>query len=425
MTGRSIELMPQDDREARMAWSQVIEPGERPAIAVVEHMGAEQAWLWMLESGQRIASEQPHDVPQRLTRSVLRWFDQAQQVRLDQLRRDVAGSDATVVIPSDPQWPPLCDSLDGDRPICLWLRGNVNWWRDTQRTVSLVGARAATNYGIAIASDFAADLAHSSTAVISGGAFGIDIAAHRGAYGVGGTTVAFLAGGIDNMYPKANETTLLNIAQSSGAVISELGPGAKPLRSRFLRRNRLIAAAGQATVVVEAGMRSGAMSTARHASELLRPLGAVPGPITSRVSQGCHALIRDALAVCVTSVSDIAELVGSSTAESTEQAGQSQEESPLSYFPQPVVPSRPADTRRTTDDRPEFTGGADFQPPPWLATAMTTLIAQLRRGRGQSLDELVMATGLAANTVLAALGELELRGAAAWRGRGWQRTNST
>jgi DNA processing protein len=173
--------------------------------------------------------------------------------------------------------------------------------------VSIVGARAATAYGESVAAELAGDLAAGGVAVISGGAYGIDGAAHRAALGAGGTTIAYLAGGVDRAYPVGHQQ-LFDRIRNGGAVLSEVPCGAAPTKWRFLQRNRLIAAAGAATVVVEAGWRSGSLNTAGHAAALGRPLGAVPGPVTSAASAGCHRLLREYDAVCVTSAQEVREL---------------------------------------------------------------------------------------------------------------------
>ena len=160
-----------------------------------------------------------------------------------------------------------------------------------------------------MAAEIAGDLAATGTVVVSGGAYGIDGAAHRAALGVGGGTVAFLAGGVDRAYPAGHQELFARI-RASGALVSELPCGAAPTKFRFLSRNRLIAALGAATVVVEAGWRSGSLNTAGHASSLGRPLGAVPGPVTSAASAGCHRLMREYDAQCVTNAAEVRELMG-------------------------------------------------------------------------------------------------------------------
>jgi DNA processing protein len=176
--------------------------------------------------------------------------------------------------------------------------------------VSMVGSRAATGYGTHVAGEIAADLAEQGWVIVSGGAYGIDAAAHRGALAAGAATVAVLACGADVAYPRAHRSLYDQIVDT-GLVVSEHPPGAAPQRARFLVRNRLIAALSAGTVVVEAAPRSGARSTARHAGELFRQVMAVPGPVTSTLSAGCHQLLRDRPdTVLVTKVDEVVEQVG-------------------------------------------------------------------------------------------------------------------
>jgi DNA processing protein len=176
--------------------------------------------------------------------------------------------------------------------------------------VSIVGARASTGYGEHVAMDFAAGFSARGYTVVSGGAYGIDGMAHRAAIACGGTTVAVLAGGVDQLYPSGHDELLRRIV-ATGAVVSEVSPGGAPTRWRFLQRNRLIAAMSGVTVVVEAGYRSGSLNTATHARDLDRPVAVIPGPITSGSSAGCHRLIRtNPAATLVTSVSEVLELMG-------------------------------------------------------------------------------------------------------------------
>jgi DNA processing protein len=177
------------------------------------------------------------------------------------------------------------------------------------RSVAIVGARASSSYGEFVASELASGLAVRGFTVVSGAAFGIDAAAHRGALAVDGGTVAVVASGVDRAYPAAHQSLIQRIGDV-GAVVSEVPPGSAPTRSRFLARNRLIAALASGSVVVEAGLRSGARSTVSAAVELCRPVGAVPGPVTSMVSAGCHEELRAGRAVLVTDAAEVAELVG-------------------------------------------------------------------------------------------------------------------
>ena len=205
-----------------------------------------------------------------------------------------------LVCPADPQWPDQLDELGTARPYALWLRGQADLRQACLRSVSMVGSRAATGYGAHVAGEIAADLGERGWAVVSGGAYGIDAAAHRGALVTGAVTIAVLACGVDYPYPAGHADLFATIAEH-GLVISEWPPGRQPARLRFLVRNRTIAALSCGTVIVEAGERSGALNTARHAALLGKPLMAVPGPVTSAQSAGCHRIIREWNATCVTS----------------------------------------------------------------------------------------------------------------------------
>jgi len=213
-----------------------------------------------------------------------------------------------LVCPDEPEWPTQLDDLGDVKPIVLWLRGKADLRFACLRSVAVVGSRAATAYGSLVATELAADLAERSVTVISGGAYGIDAGAHRGALAAGGSTIAVLASGLAFGYPRGHDE-LFSTISDTGVLVSESPPERAPTRPGFLVRNRLIAALSRGTVVVEAALRSGALNTAKHARELNRPVMAVPGPVTSAQSAGCHELIRDAGATCVTGSADVFELI--------------------------------------------------------------------------------------------------------------------
>jgi len=213
-----------------------------------------------------------------------------------------------LICPGDAEWPGPLDQLGQARPYALWLRGPADLRLASSRSASMVGSRAATGYGEHVAGEIAADLAEQGWVIISGGAYGIDAAAHRGALAAEGITIAVLACGVDYPYPAGHADLFAAIA-AQGLVISEWPPGCHPARMRFLVRNRAIAALACGTVIVEAGERSGALNTARHAADLGRPLMAVPGPVTSAQSAGCHRIIREWAATCVTRAADIIEML--------------------------------------------------------------------------------------------------------------------
>jgi DNA processing protein len=221
--------------------------------------------------------------------------------------RQAARYGVRLMIPGEELWPTGVDDLQEHAPLALWLRGTDEACRSLERSIALVGARAATGYGEHVTMEASAGLVDRGYAIVSGAAYGIDGMAHRAALASHGHTVAFLAGGVDRFYPSGHDALLARIVER-GAVISELPCGSSPTRWRFLQRNRLIAAASRATVVLEAGWRSGSLNTAGHAADLGRPLGAVPGPVTSAASAGCHRLIREFNAICVTNADEMAEL---------------------------------------------------------------------------------------------------------------------
>jgi DNA processing protein len=211
-----------------------------------------------------------------------------------------------VITPDDPEWPGQLADLGDDQPYALWLRGNADLRFSCLRSLAVVGSRAATAYGSYVAAEFAASLASRGLAVVSGGAFGVDAAAHRGALGAGGVTVAVLACGVDVPYPTAH-AELFDAITAEGVLASEWPPGQHVSRLRFLVRNRVIAALATGTLVVEAAQRSGALNTARHARDLHRRLMAVPGPVTSDLSAGCHQVIREWQGTLVTSAAEVIE----------------------------------------------------------------------------------------------------------------------
>ena len=211
------------------------------------------------------------------------------------------------ITPGDESWPQQLDDL-ATPPIGLIVKGKVDSLK--ARSIAIVGTRNPTPYGARIASDFAAGFVDREWSVISGGAYGIDTHAHKGALIAEGITIAVIASGIDINYPAGNERLFTEIAEL-GAIVSEVMPGTPAFPSRFLTRNRIIAALSMSTLVVEAAFRSGSLRTARDAAELMRPVMAIPGPINSPTSEGTHRLIGERAAEIVTSVSDAVELISS------------------------------------------------------------------------------------------------------------------
>ncbi|WP_067505211.1 DNA-processing protein DprA [Actinoplanes sp. TFC3] len=284
------------DRLARVALTWLAEPGNRTIWQLVQSQGAETTLKQLLKGEianssllAAVRARSGIDDPRRFADLALRKGE-----RLG----------ARVIIPSDREWPPGADALatlelDGtnsiDRhvrpPLCLWVRGERPLNDAFERSVAVVGARAATEYGRHVTTDISFGLAEQEWTVVSGGAFGIDSAAHHGALAAGGLTVAVLACGVDRPYPLGN-ASLFEQIESSGLLMSEWPIGAEPLRHRFLIRNRVIAAATTGAVVVEAAARSGAVQTMGRVLALGRRAMVVPGPVTSAMSVGCHELLR-------------------------------------------------------------------------------------------------------------------------------------
>jgi DNA processing protein len=284
------------EARARAALTRLVEPDDPGLGVLVESVGAEQV-LARIQAGTL-------DSP-RLASYRARLPDL--DVAADLARAAQFG--ARLVTPGATEWPCAVDDWGPRGPMALWVSGTGDLADCARRAVAVVGARACTDYGEHVSAELAAGLGDRGWTVISGAAFGIDAAAHRGALSVAGGTVAVLACGVDVVYPSAHHRLLADI-RAGGVVVSELPPGARPTKTRFLGRNRIIAALGRGTVVVEAAHRSGAFNTAGHAAELSRALMAVPGPVTSTMSAGCHTLIQTMNADLVTDAADVIDLVG-------------------------------------------------------------------------------------------------------------------
>jgi DNA processing protein len=282
------------------AWTALVEPGDGVAGALVTALGAVEA----LEALRRNAPPSPNP---EVRRAFERWAPRLDEEVFVRAFRNAAQLGARLLVPGDPDWPAGLDDLGVHAPLALWALAPSGPLPVLGRSVALVGARSSTAYGERVTTDAACGLADRGFAVVSGGAIGIDGVAHRAALASGGLTVAVLAGGLDRLYP-AQHVELLHRIARQGVVLSEMPCGARPMAERFLKRNRLIAALSRATVVVEAGARSGATNTAGHAAELGRPLGAVPGSVYSAASVGTHRLVREYGAVLVRDADDMAEL---------------------------------------------------------------------------------------------------------------------
>ena len=357
-----------DELLARLAWSRIAEPGDHQAYGRVDGVGPVAALAEVLAgSGPARWRVRLPDVDPRRDLEILRRLG------------------GRAVLPGSPEWPSGLDDLGPERPFCLWVRGPLRLRETTKVSAAVVGCRASTHYGDHVAGELGAGCADRGISVVSGAAYGIDGAAHRGALAVGGPTVAVLACGVDRAYPRGHEDLVARIAVE-GAVVSEVPPGSAPTRWRFLERNRLIAAMSTVTVVVEAAHRSGSLNTARRGMSIGRTIAAVPGAVTSSASTGCNQLIRDG-AVCVTDAAEVAELVA-----------------PMGE----CLAERP-------EGRPAAYDG--------LNPAELRVLDALPMGHGAPVGSLAKVCGLSAPEVLAGLGRLDLAGLARRDGAGWRRAH--
>jgi len=280
------------EQQARLALFSVIEGGQIYWSNQIREFGSQDVY-------GRLLDETYDPVKFR------KLTDRLKAVDLGLLEEQIEKSGAQFITPESANWPPSLNDLNA-APIGLVVKGDLSVL--SERSLAIVGTRNPTPYGIRIAGDFAAGFVDREWNIVSGGAYGIDSAAHKGALIAEGRTIAVLASGIDVAYPAGNVRLFAEIAEN-GALISEVMPGAHAIPVRFLNRNRIIAALSQATLVVEAAFRSGSLRTARDAAELMRPVMAIPGPINAPTSEGCHRLIGERAAEIVTSVTDAIELI--------------------------------------------------------------------------------------------------------------------
>ncbi len=297
------------ERLARAALSFLAEPGDPVLGALLRCWGPAEIVAAVSASGDARAAPLTAGcgIP-GLERALERWRARIGQIPTQARLTAWERGGLRLACPGEPEWPTQLDDLGAARPVVLWLRGATDLRYACLRSVSVIGSRAATAYGSHVCTELTAALAERAYTVVSGGAYGIDACAHRGALAARGCTVAVLASGLSFGYPKGHHDLFGAVAES-GVLVSESPPDRAPTRPGFLIRNRLIAALSRGTVVVEAALRSGALSTARHAREINRPVMAVPGPVTSEQSAGCHELIREWGAACVTGAQDVIEMI--------------------------------------------------------------------------------------------------------------------
>ena len=298
------------ERRARVALSFLAQPGH-PVIGTALRTRSAAELLALVTGaeadGELLLAGQAEEAA--LSRALPRWRARLGEVPTVARLAAWQQSGLRVIAPGDAEWPTQLDDLGDARPLILWARGAADLRFACLNSVSMVGSRAASGYGNHVSLEIAATLAECGVTVVSGGAFGIDASSHRGALAGGGGTVAVLAGGLEFGYPHGH-AELFRAVATHGVLVSECPPAHGPTRPGFLVRNRIIAALSRGTVVVEAALRSGALNSARHARELCRPVMAVPGPVTSEQSAGCHELIRDYGAMCVTCANDVLDHIG-------------------------------------------------------------------------------------------------------------------
>jgi DNA processing protein len=390
--------MTDTERLARAALSRLMEPQDAVGLALVRTAGTVDALriaTGQLASGPELEqaltallAENGTSSWPGMNASLKRWAPRIPDLAPERDLATMHRLGGRMIMPSDALWPRQLTDLDLQEPICLWWRGVEQPLPAASRSIALVGSRDSTSYGAAVTGDLAYSLAQRGFTVVSGGAYGIDAHAHRAALaGAGDTmpTIAVMAGGVDRFYPSGNEDLLRAVA-NQGAVLAEVPPGSAPTRYRFLQRNRLIAALSSVTVVVEARWRSGALNTAHHAETLGRAVGAVPGSVHSANSAGCHRLIREGGAVCVTDAGEIAELA-SPSGESMAEPG----------------PGQPADHDGLTLED-------------------LILLDALPLRSTSSVEKLTSVAGLSADSVRAGLGRLGLLGLAESERGGWKRS---
>lgn len=269
--------------EALVALAHVVEPDDAAIGTLVERHGPERIVASIADGSLRVA-----------TAAALR--ERLRRLDLEQAFSDADRIGARIITRGSASWPLQLDDLGAGRPYALWVMGAADLRLNLVRSVSVVGTRASTAYGEEVTRAWCGELVDGGVAIVSGGAFGIDAAAHRAALASGGVTVCVLASGVDTPYPRSHEALIARIADE-GLVVSESPLGMEARRHRFLTRNRIIAALTRATLIVESALRSGTTSTANHARALNRPLYAVPGPVTSPASAGCNDMIADGVAL--------------------------------------------------------------------------------------------------------------------------------
>lgn len=315
----SLETTAGDQKEnlqARLIWSHIAEPGDNTAHTLREKFGPAKALNLVLGSRGNFMQKAHEQTTDTLTERQLqaawkRWEPRLQTLQknaqhtIQEDLRTAEEHQLTLITPEQENWPPSLQDLGESTPNLIWARGKISTLKTP--AVAIVGTRCSSNYAETITCELSQAITAKNACILSGGAFGIDATAHRAALAGNGTTIAVLAGGIINAYPRAHTQLFKQIAET-GCLITEMPGASTPTKWRFLQRNRLIACLTKATIVTEASTRSGALNTAGHAATIGRPIGAVPGPVTNPEHAGCHKLIREYGAELITNAQQALEL---------------------------------------------------------------------------------------------------------------------
>lgn len=305
----TITSLAKDERSARVALAATLEPDDTVTGRLIAAVGAVETVR--LAAGTGAFPKKVDAVEAGLWRNTVALRMDARTVTQTLSESDRLG--LRILIPGDRDWPPSLDDLGDRAPTVLWVHGMASFLTaPVSDRVTITGARAATSYGEHVTGELASDLTNAERIIVAGGAYGIDAAAHRAALAAGGQTLAVMVGGLNRIYPSGNRE-LLEPVGDLGLLASEMPPGAVPTKWRFLARNRILAALSGATIVVEAGYRSGSLNIAARAAQLERPVGAVPGPVTSASSAGTHRLLREGVASVVTGAKDVTILLNRPT----------------------------------------------------------------------------------------------------------------
>ncbi|GAA1878565.1 DNA-processing protein DprA [Paeniglutamicibacter psychrophenolicus] len=407
---------------ARAGLTHIIEPNDQTGAALVQVTGAIDAYRLIREhTGPAPAREQQqvaelldaHGASRsalRLDAGLERWRPRAALADPESDLKLMTRLGGGLIAPQDPNWPTGFEALGLAAPLALWYRGDGDLaiLRDTSRLVAIVGSRDATEYGRTITAELVHGLRAHGICIVSGGAYGIDAQAHQAALAedpptnqspgqrTTPPTIAVMAGGLNRFYPVGNED-LLKAVHRQGLLIAEVAPGATPSRWRFLQRNRMIAALCATTIVSEARWRSGALSTAHHAAEMGREVGAVPGSVFSANSAGCHRLIREGAATLVTDAAEAIELLNLPV------------QAPI---PAEAVPGTRDSGTTEAEDRRDYDG---------LPIQDLLLLDALPVRIPRTADQLAIVAGLGMGSILGGLSRLAARSLAERTGNGWIR----